>query len=86
MMTKVEMNILGKFDALKFYIFQIENYITMFSEVNDQGHFVNTLQIIYVNTKNLYNELNDIRKEKMKSTFGESKKCKDEREEVFSLE
>jgi hypothetical protein len=95
-----ERNILGKIDALKFYIFQIENYIAMFAEVNDQDHFVNTLQTIYVNSKNLYNELNDIRKEKMKSLFGEPKKCSpevlrsinlspgespDQREEVFSL-
>jgi hypothetical protein len=86
-----EKNILGKIDALRFYIIQIENYITMFAEVNDQEHFVNTLQSIYVNTKNLYNELNDIRKEKMNSIFGKAKKCSsnddenDERSEAGSV-
>jgi hypothetical protein len=51
-----------KFDIMQYYLQKIKDYITKF-EVED--HVVNTLQSIYVNTKNLYNDLYEIRREEI---------------------
>jgi 4-diphosphocytidyl-2C-methyl-D-erythritol kinase len=63
-MTIEENDILEKINILQLYLEKIGDYITMF-EVEDQEHFVNTMQSIYVNTKNLYNELYEIRREEV---------------------
>jgi hypothetical protein len=60
----------AKVGMAQYYLQKIEDYINNNGEIEDEEHLINTLQRIYVYSKNLYNDLYKVRREEVFSLNG----------------
>jgi hypothetical protein len=58
---------LSRIDDTRHYLQKIAEYISKFGicGVEDQDHLLNSLQSLYVNSRNLYNDLYQVRREEI---------------------